>query len=290
MYESFFGLSEPPFRLTPDPAYLFLDENRREAVEQIGFGIDRDEGTFLLAGEVGLGKTTLCHALLDRLGPRYLTSFVFHTVQTPHQLLRAIVRDFGCEAPGRNSLAVVDQLYAFLLARHAEGRVCLLIVDEAQGLSKAALEVLRMLSNLETRRSKLLRTLLVGQPEIARRLQGAALRQLDQRISVRFQLAPLSPGGTQQYLRHRLRVAGNERAVEITDAAWEALYRTAGGTPRLTNLLADRALLSAYVQRVRRIDVAHVEEAVTSLCGEPHALGNPFQPRTPVGPSFLVLP
>jgi general secretion pathway protein A len=285
MYEAFFGLREPPFRLTPDPEYLFLDDNRREAVEQIGFGIDRQEGFFLLAGEVGLGKTTLCHALLDRLGPRYLTSFVFHTVQTPNQLLRAIVRDFGCPAPGRQTMALVDQLNAFLLARHEEGRVCLLVIDEAQGLSNSALELLRMLSNLETRRSKLIRMILVGQPELATRLGGVALRQLDQRISVRFRLSPMSLEGTRQYVRHRLRVAGNEAAVEVTDAAWEELHRTTCGTPRLTNLLADRALLSAYVHGVHRIEGTHIQEAVASLCGEPHPLGNPFRARVAPAPA-----
>jgi general secretion pathway protein A len=273
MYENYFGLREPAFRLTPDPQYLFLDRNRREAVDQIGFGIDRGEGFLLLVGEVGLGKTTLCHALIDQLGPSYLTSFVFHTMQTPHQLLRAILRDFGLLATG-TKLALTDQINDFLLAQHAAGRTCLLIIDEAQGLSDAALELMRMLSNLETRRSKLIRMLLVGQPEIAARLAGPGLRQLDQRISIRCTLRPLSAIDTQDYVRHRLRVAGGERNIEITDAAWSTLYGAARGAPRLTNLVADRALLSGYVHDTRRIDRRQVDEAIESLAGGSRSSGD----------------
>jgi general secretion pathway protein A len=288
MYERYFGLREPAFRLTPDPEYLYLDDNRRDAVDQIGFGMSRGEGFLLLVGEVGLGKTTLCHALVDRLGPGTLTSFVFQTAQTTHQLLRAISRDFGAIGTGSrraSTLGLTDQMNDFLLAQHVAGKTCLLVVDEAQGLSDAALELLRMLSNLETRRSKLIRMLLVGQPEIAARLAGPRLRQLDQRISVRCTLSPLSATGTRQYVRHRLRVAGAEHAVEITDAAWEALFAAARGTPRLTNLLADRALLSGYVHGTRRIDRAQIEEAVQSLAGEPAASRRP--PRATEAPGAL---
>jgi general secretion pathway protein A len=275
MYERYYGLREPPFRLTPDPDYLFLDDNRREVVEQIGFGMARGEGFLLLAGEVGLGKTTLCHALIDRLGPGCVTSFVFHTVQTPQQMLRAILRDFGVpvrSGRGGSQPGLIDQINGFLLERHAQGRTCLLVIDEAQGLSNGTLELLRMLSNLETRRSKLIRMLLVGQPEIAARLAGARLRQLDQRISIRCRLSPLSAASTEAYVRHRLRVAGGgDGSVEITAAAWSTLYAAARGTPRLTNLLADRALLSGYVHGTRLIDRPQIEEAMLCLAGEPPA-------------------
>jgi general secretion pathway protein A len=284
MYESYFGLREPAFRLTPDPDYLFLDDNRREVIEQIGFGMARGEGFLLLAGEVGLGKTTLCHALIDRLGPDCVTSFVFHTVQTPQQMLRAILRDFGLplrSTRGANAPGLVDQINDFLLERHAQGRTCLLVIDEAQGLSSGTLELLRMLSNLETRRSKLIRMLLVGQPEIAARLAGPRLRQLDQRISIRCRLSPLSAAGTQAYVRHRLRVAGGEGSVEITAAAWSALHAAARGTPRLTNLLADRALLSGYVHGTRRIDRPQIEEAIQCLAGEPTTPAAQAESRAP---------
>jgi general secretion pathway protein A len=266
MYTAFYGLREKPFSLTPDPRFLFLSASHREALAHLIYGIDQGEGFIAVTGEVGTGKTTLCRTLLQRLGTDTEVAFVFNPVLSGEELLRAISVEFGLIVEGRTRSELGDQLNQFLLETKRAGRRVLLIIDEAQNLSHDTLEEVRLLSNLETPTSKLIQILLFGQPELDDKLDSKQLRQLRQRISVRWRLEPLSMGETREYVRHRLRIAsGGDHDDLFSDRALREVRRRGRGIPRLMNLLCDRSLLAGYGEGAREIGPELVHRAAREI-------------------------
>lgn len=270
MYETFYGLREKPFNLTPNPEYVFYSERYHSALEQLLYGIDQREGFLLLTGPVGTGKTTLCRELLERLSDdRYRTALIFNPFLTPEEMLRALLDEFGqWYPPNLSRKGLLDHLNEYLLKQLAQGYTAVAIFDEAQHHSPQFLEQIRVLSNLETEREKLIQILLVGQPELKERIQQPSLAQLDQRVSVRCELAPLTREETERYIYHRLNVAGAHGKITFTDKALNQIHEASQGIPRLINLLADRALLAGYVAKTTRLTHREVAQAVAALRGE----------------------
>ncbi|UCE87368.1 MAG: AAA family ATPase [Deltaproteobacteria bacterium] len=258
MYTAFYGLREKPFALSPDPRYLFLAESHREALAHLLYGIDEGEGFIAITGEVGTGKTTLCRTLLQRVGAGTEIAFLFNPLLSPAGLVRAINVEFGLRSRGRSLLELSDELNRFLLEKNRDGRRVLLIIDEAQNLSTDTLEQIRLLSNLETERSKLIQIVLLGQPELEQKLGSAELRQLRQRIGVHWRLDPLTAAETRDYVRHRLRIAAGAERDLFTERALKQVHRCSGGIPRLVNVLCERALLAGYAANASEIGPALV--------------------------------
>ncbi len=267
MYTDFYALREKPFSLAPDPQFLFLSESHREALAHVLYGIEQGEGFICVTGEVGTGKTTLCRTVLERLGPGTEVAFVFNPPATGDDLLRAINAEFGLLVEGRSGVDLADQLNEFLLLQKKKRRRVLLIIDEAQNLSPGTLEQVRLLSNLETSTSKLIQILLFGQPELDALLDSKGLRQLRQRISVRWTLRPLNPVETSAYVRHRLRIAAGQQHELFNDRALREVWRRTRGIPRLVNLLCDRSLLAGYAESAPRIGRSQVSEAAREILG-----------------------
>ena len=265
MYTAFFGLREKPFVLSPNPRYLFLSAAHREALAHLIYGVEQGEGFITITGEVGTGKTTLCRALLDRLGAETEIAYLFNPSRTGLELLQSISMEFSLPATGLTRRELLEQLNRFLLEKKRENRRVLLIVDEAQTLSSTTLEQIRLLSNLETASSKLIQILLLGQPELDTKLDSTGLRQLRQRISVRWTLKPMSAKETAAYVRHRLRVAAGGRRELFDDGALREIYRRTRGVPRLVNVLCDRSLLAAYGNGVPTVDAAQVRGAAREI-------------------------
>ena len=268
MYESFFGLKESPFNVTPDPRFIYLSRHHLEALSTLLYGIESRRGFIEITGEIGAGKTTLCRTLLKELEGRVKSAFIFNPKLSQVELLQTIVEDLGIEPPGKRRKDYFDALNQFLLAELEKGNNAVLIIDEAQNLSPGALEQIRLLSNLETTREKLLQIILVGQPELRALLARPDLEQLRQRIAIRYHLPSLSREESGKYIAHRLGVAGSDSEVSFfTPEALEKIYEHSGGIPRLINVLADRALLAAYVKGTRMVEAALVEEAQMDLEG-----------------------
>jgi general secretion pathway protein A len=274
MYEDYYGFVEKPFSLTPDPKYLYKSESHANAFDLLQYGVRRREGFVVVTGDIGTGKTTLCRAILDHLDHRTFTALVLNPFITEEDLLRMILQDFGVvsrEEVKRGRLAgitkqeLIDTLNDFLLALLPLGASALVIIDEAQNLPRQVLEQIRILSNLETDKEKLLQIVLVGQSNLKDVLRAPELRQLDQRISIRYELRPLNREETSAYVAHRLTIAGGGAAVNFTPTALELVHRCTGGVPRLINLLCDRALLGAYSQRATRIAPDMLRNAAATL-------------------------
>lgn len=265
MYTAFYGLREKPFALSPDPRFLYLAGSHREALAHLLYGIEQGEGFISITGEVGTGKTTLCRTLLERLDGDTELAFLFNPSRTALELLQSICAELELPAEGLTRRTLMAQLNTFLVAKKREGRRVLLIIDEAQTLSENTLEQVRLLSNLETSREKLIQILLLGQPELDRKLDGRGLRQLRQRISVRWQLDPLGAHETGAYVRHRLSVAAGEPKDLFSDAALREIHRRTGGIPRLVNQLCDRALLAGYAARAAVIGPRLVRAAAREI-------------------------
>jgi general secretion pathway protein A len=267
VYLEFYGLKEPPFAITPNPRFLFYSDKHREAFNHLLYGIRERKGFVQLTGEVGAGKTTLCRALLNELGDTFSTALILNPILDPDGLMKAIAMEFGLDVKGFDRLDTVAEINAFLLRQLADGRDSVLIIDEAQDLSDELLEQVRLLSNLETEDRKLLQIVLMGQPELRDRLDAHNLRQLRQRITVRYHLRALRLGELGHYIAHRLAVAGSNGSPHFSGAALWRLHRYSQGIPRLVNALGDKCLLAGFVEQARRIDFNMVGRAIRELEG-----------------------
>ncbi len=287
MYEHFYGLREPAFSLTPDPHFLFLTRSSKEALQQLLYGIERCEGFSLIVGDVGTGKTTLCWAVLEKLeGKKVRTALVQNPMLPDIDILRSILQDLGMhpegtegdDSPesvfdstwmqGMGKKELIDRLNGFLAEQARQEVFTVIIIDEAQNLSLEMLEQLRLLSNLETAKKKLLQIIFVGQLELLAKLRRKSLRQLDQRISIRLRTSALSAEDTAKYVLHRLAKAGEAVKVRFGRGAFKAIYRHSKGCPRLINLICDRALLAGYSESSTVITRKMVLGAVRSLRGQ----------------------
>ena len=268
MYESFFSLKEKPFALTPNPRFLFLSKTHNEVYAHLIYGIESRAGFVEVTGEVGTGKTTILRTLLSHLDEsKYRVAFIFNPKLTAFELLRNINREFGIDDDGASNPDLIHSLNAFLLAENEAGRTPVLVIDEAQNLSGEVLEQIRLLSNLETEDDKLIQVILVGQPELRHHLSDHSLRQLNQRIAVRFQLRPLNREETASYILYRLNIAGRPDGNLFSAAALKRVFACSGGIPRRVNLICDRSLLTAYSEEHGIISARDVNQAVKELAG-----------------------
>ena len=278
MYEDFFGFVEKPFSLTPDPKYLYKSESHGNAFELLQYAIRRREGFVVVTGDIGTGKTTLCRALLEKIDRNTFTALVLNPFLSEEDLLKLILQDFGVVSrsdvkagrlAGVSKQELIDTLYDFLLGLLPLQASAVLIIDEAQNLPLQVLEQLRILSNLETDKEKLLQIIMVGQLNLRSLLRSPELRQLDQRVSIRYQLKPLTREETAAYISHRLHIAGGAHAVAFTPKALQYVHRYSGGIPRLVNLVCDRALLGAFSARSNRVTHDLIERAAETLDLQP---------------------
>lgn len=266
--------------LTPDPQFLFLSENHRIAIDSLLYGIDQREGFIVITGDIGTGKTTTCRAILGKLDKNVKTAVIFNSFLTEEELLESILLDFGFPSKGRSKKERIDALNKLLIHLLSQGKNAVLIIDEAQNLSIPVLEQIRMLSNLETEKEKMLQIILFGQLELDQKLQTPELKQLNQRIALRHHLLPLTRKETEAYIYQRLMVAGSQGGITFSKSAVNEIYKLSKGTPRLINLLCDRALLAGFVEQSFHISKEIVKKAKEELWGEEsHAVS--------VGSSFL---
>jgi general secretion pathway protein A len=278
MYNDYYSFAKKPFNITPNPEFLFLSDNHKEVFAHLLFGIRNHSGFIEVTGEVGTGKTTVLRTLLNQLDNEdHRLAFVFNPALSALELLQTINREFGIRADSSSRSELQTALNQFLLQENRAGRTVVLVIDEAQNLQAEVLEEIRLLSNLETETDKLVQIILVGQPELAATLARPELRQLSQRITVRYHLRPMLATDTADYINHRLRVAGYH-GTELFDArAVKAIYRYSRGFPRLINVLCDRALLVGYTQDRRRITPGLIRQAVRELQQDTQSTaGNPL--------------
>ena len=265
MYLDFYNLTEQPFNVTPDPRFLYMAGRHSTALNHLLFGIQQRKGFVLLTGEVGTGKTTLCRRLPSLLGPGHEIALVLSPMLSQTQLLRGIVEAFDIECSHRDRLGYLTALNSFLLDINSKGRNGVLIIDEAQDMSVELLETTRLLSNLETDSTKLLQIVLSGQPELRDQLRRPALRQLAQRITVRYHLHSMNRHETGEYINHRLSIAGGDSRLRFDENAVNEIFQFSGGTPRLINAVGDKALLAGYVASTNFIDDEIVRTAIEEL-------------------------
>ena len=284
MYKTYFGLKENPFNINTDPRYLYLTQRTQEALNCLTYGIEARKGFILLTGEVGTGKTTLLNKLLDSLHQqRAATAFVFSPRMTGSQLFDYMMADFGIACKSRMRSQVLFKFHQWLLDRYQAGEQTVLVVDEAQILSRQALEEIRLLTNLETSTQKLLQIVLAGQPEIEQKLNQRELRQLRQRIALRAKTFPLTSEETCGYILERLRIAGSNGEEIFSPLAIEAVYRHARGIPRVTNMLSEQALVRAFVDQQKPVPAEIVEDVARDFSLDEVELS--AQPLPPQGPS-----
>lgn len=272
MYTEHFGLTENSFSITPDPHYLYLSARHREALAHLLYGAGEGGGFVLLTGEVGTGKTTVCRAFLEQRPGELDIALILNPSLSVNELLQSICQEFGVEVPAEASTnkALLDCLNQYLLAAHAANRRPVLLIDEAQNLARDVLEQIRLLTNLETDKAKLLQIFLIGQPELKELLKREDLRQLAQRITARYHLLPLDANETAEYVQHRLAVAGGKNKL-FEKKALKRVHELTGGIPRLINILCDRALLGAYATQKKSVDARIVDQAAKELAGEGEA-------------------
>ena len=267
MYLDYYGLSEPPFDITPNPQFLFYSAKHREAYNHLLYGIRERKGFVQLTGEVGAGKTTLCRAMLEQLDANYATALILNPVMNSQEMVKAIALEYGLPVNGLDRLEIISVINQFLLQQVEAGKETVLIIDEAQDLTDELLEQIRLLSNLETDNRKLLQIVLMGQPELRDRLNNPRLRQLRQRITVRYHLLPLSRHEVNQYVHHRLHLCGGNGIPSFTRAALWRVYHYTQGIPRLVNALCDKALMAGFVQQRGSIDFRLINRAIRELEG-----------------------
>lgn len=267
MYASYFGLKESPFQLAPEPRYLFLSDYHRDALNCLIYGIKEKKGFVLITGGIGTGKTTICRSFLKSLDDSVETALIFNTAISEIELLEIIIIEYGISinTNQRSKKIYIDALNEFLLQKFAAGKNVVLLIDEAQNLSPGVMEQLRMLSNLETDREKLIQIILVGQPELNNALMLPALRQLNERITVRHNLQPLTPRNVRRYVDYRLHVAGGPGKIRFTSGAFVLIYDFTEGIPRRINALCDRALLIAYTKGTSKINRSLVKLAAEDI-------------------------
>ncbi len=279
MYEEFFELREPPFSPTPDPRFLWLSETHEEGLSALCYAITRRMGFFLLTGEIGTGKTTLLRAALERIPADVDSALVVNTFNHgPLDLLKLIVADFGISGPFQTKADYIIALSSFLLDRFSAGLSTVLIIDEAQDLSAAGLEEVRLLSNLEADSEKLLQTVLTGQPELHQMLARPELRSLSQRIALEDHIEPLRATDVRSYLEHRISVAGGRYETIFAPGAEATFFEFSEGCPRLLNLLAERVLLAAYSRQLRPVPRVLVESKAKEIAAARSVGRNPETP------------
>ena len=246
MYENFFSFSEKPFKLVPNPAYLFLSKSHEEALAHLNYALAQGDGFVEITGEVGTGKTTLCRSFLEHLDDSTIAAYIFNPRLGPKQLIKTINDELGIKYDTDNTKDLIDKLNAFLMHQKATGKKVILLIDEAQNLSRNILEQLRLLSNLETSKEKLMQIILVGQPELSDILDSHDLRQLGQRITLRYHLTPLNFKETAEYIKYRINIAARKAGIRFDRSAVRQIYKYSGGIPRVINIACDRTLLTAF--------------------------------------------
>jgi len=292
MYLQYFGLSETPFSIAVNPRYLFMSPRHRDALAHLLYGVGSGGGFILLTGEVGTGKTTINRCLLEQLPPDTDIAIVLNPALNAQELLATVCDELGIEydANQLSLKALTDSLHAFLLRNHAQGRKTVLLIDEAQHLDFEVLEQIRLLTNLETHSEKLLQIVLIGQPELAQLLQRPELRQLNQRITARYTLAPLNQAETAAYIRHRLQVAGLPAGRELfPPEVVRGIHRATRGIPRLINVVCDRVLLGTYGRNRTVADRQVLAQAIEEVLGEPVAGARRWLQLWPLAAAALVL-
>ena len=265
MYNTFFGFKEKPFKLVPNPAYFYLSKSHEEALAHLNYAISQGDGFVEITGEVGTGKTTLCRAFLENLNHTVEAAYIFNPKLGPKQLLRTINEEFGIKTNGENTKDLIDALNAFLIQRKAAGKKVILLIDEAQNLNRNVLEQLRLLSNLETDRDKLLQIILVGQPELSEILNSHSLRQLGQRITLSYRLSPLTFNECKEYIQYRINIAARKTAIKFDRSAYRQIYKYSKGIPRLINIVCDRSLLTAFVLNQFNITAGIAKTSIKEL-------------------------
>ena len=279
MYKNFFGFNERPFKLVPNPAYLFLSRSHEEALAHLTYAVIQGEGFMEITGEVGTGKTTLCRAFLEHLDNDTKVAYIFNPNLDSLEMLKAINDEFGIPSDADKAKDLIDTLNAFLIEQKTQRKQTVLLIDEAQNLTNEVLELLRLLSNLETAKHKLLHIILVGQPELKEKLDSHELRQLRQRISLSCRLMPLSFKDVRKYIQHRIHVASGKPGIQFADAAYRAIYNYSQGIPRLINIVCDRALLTAFGLDQKEITQKIVRESIKELTGRSDINKNSFKKR-----------
>ena len=265
MYKTFYSLKENPFNITSDPDFFFPSSRHEEAFNHLTYGIHSRKGIIVITGEIGTGKTTLCRTLLNRLDKKVKTALILNPNFSDLQLLQMIINDLGISYVKKTKLDLVGAITLFLTDESAKGHNVAVIIDECQNLNVRQLEQIRLLSNLETEKEKLLQIILVGQPELGEKLKNPALRQLTQRVSVRYHILPLQQEEVGHYINHRLKVAGGDEKLYFTPEAINVIFNISKGTPRIINVLCDRALLGGFSRGTFIIDDSLIMESAKEI-------------------------
>jgi general secretion pathway protein A len=267
VYLEHFGLTMFPFSTTPDPRFYYPSAKHREALACLIYAVEQHKGFALITGEVGAGKSMVCRAALQKLGDRVDTAMIVHSSLSPKQFFQATCEEFNIQGAKRSKIELIQAIKGFLLQRQEEGRTTVLIVDEAQNLSRNVLEEVRLLGNLESSTAKLLQIILVGQPELRRLIATPELRQLNQRITVKFHLGALTAADVGAYIIHRLAVAGLSNGALFEPDAQEEIFKAAGGIPRMVNVICDQALLQAYISDEKAVRLDTVKRVLSEMEG-----------------------
>lgn len=269
MYNDFYQLKENPFNITADPDFFYTSEHHQEAFSHLIYGITHRKGILVITGEIGTGKTTLCRTLLNQLDKSIKTALILNPSYSDLQLLQLILRDLGIQCKDKSKFSLISALNDFLIDETSRGNNVVLIIDESQNLGVKQLEQIRLLSNLETEKEKLLQIVLVGQPELMEKLKLTSLRQLNQRVAVRYHILPLDENEIKNYIKHRLKVAkgenSNHKGLLFTNEAIKLIYENSKGTPRMVNILCDRALLAGFTANAHIIDHNIVHKCVQEV-------------------------
>ena len=289
MYNHYYGFQEKPFSLTPDPHFLYLSTVHKRALAYLVYGLQDKKGFITITGEIGAGKTTIIQTLIKQLDVNTTVARIINTNVSALQLLKMIMRDFGLEADSESKENLLEKLNQFLLGQYSQGHNSVIIIDEAQNLDPSSLEEIRLLSNLETDKDKLLQIILVGQPELRITLSLPELRQLRQRITVSYHISPLTHDEVGEYIKHRLAVAGVKNREIFIPAAVEEIYQASGGIPRLINIVCDAALVTGYVKECEQINDTLIEGVLNELkIDAVHGYPEPVSQESAVAPAANV--